>query len=262
MQRFNKMATMATIKHTERESRSLMADVRWSTTGTRGGGGGGLCTATLPSFASFAVASVERWVVAEVSLVVLGGGGEDGAFLLCSSSSTTRSSSSSSLGCRCSSIRVRATTDVGVAGATGAASSFVARVATPSRSRASLSPLSLLSIAAFFAACFALSIRPNIFSCTNLVTSLLFSLPKVKLTSFARLFSAYSLRCSSLKSIPPNAPSLGVTINARIAVNAVRTDQLGCQCSSWYDVIDKQIFVNVSKRPFGVKSIKFGGLNG
>jgi hypothetical protein len=251
MQRFNKMATMATIKHTERESRSLMADVRWSTTGTRGGGGGGLCTATLPSFASFAVASVERWVVAEVSLVVLGGGGEDGAFLLCSS-----------LGCRCSSMRVRATTDVGVAGATGAASSFVARVATPSRSRASLSPLSLLSIAAFFAACFALSIRPNIFSCTNLVTSLLFSLPKVKLTSFARLFSAYSLRCSSLKSIPPNAPSLGVTINARIAVNAVRTDQLGCQCSSWYDVIDKQIFVNVSKRPFGVKSIKFGGLNG
>ena len=257
MQRFNKMATMATIKHTERESRSLMADVRWSTTGTRGGGGDGLCTATLPSFASFAVASVARWVVAVVSLVVLGGGGEDGAFLLRSCSSTTRSSSS--LGCRCSSMRVRATTDVGVAGATGAASSFVARVATPSRSRASLS---LLSIAAFFAACFALSIRPNIFSCTNLVTSLLFSLPKVKLTSFARLFSAYSLRCSSLKSIPPNAPSLGVTINARIAVNAVRTDQLGCQCSSWYDVIDKQIFVNVSKRPFGVKSIKFGGLNG
>jgi len=59
MQRFNKMATMATIKHTERESRSLMADVRWSTTGT-GGGGVCLCTATLPSFASFAVASVSR----------------------------------------------------------------------------------------------------------------------------------------------------------------------------------------------------------
>jgi hypothetical protein len=58
MQRFNKMATMATIKHTERESRSLMADVRWSTTGT-GGGGVRLC-ATLPSFASFAVASVAR----------------------------------------------------------------------------------------------------------------------------------------------------------------------------------------------------------
>jgi len=129
-------------------------------------------------------------------------------------------------------------------------------------SRASFSSLSLFSIAIFLAACFAFPIRPNIFSCTSLVTSLLFSLPKVKLTSFARLFSASSLLCSSLKSIPPNAPSLGVTINARIAVNAVLTDQLGCQCSAWYDVIDKQIFVNVSNLPFGVKSIKFGGLNG
>ena len=200
-----------------------------------------LCLCTSSSFSLFSLAAAFR-----------DEGVEDGVCCCCCC-------------CCCCSLWVGAT--VGAGGLCGVAVDVVGASAfvpfPPSLlSRASFSSLSLFSIAIFLAACFAFPIRPNIFSCTSLVTSLLFSLPKVKLTSFARLFSASSLLCSSLKSIPPNAPSLGVTINARIAVNAVLTDQLGCQCSAWYDVIDKQIFVNVSKRPFGVKSIKFGGLNG
>jgi hypothetical protein len=51
-------------------------------------------------------------------------------------------------------------------------------------------------------------------------------------------------------------------MNAMSAVRAVRTLQLGCQCSGWWLEMDRQILVPVWKRPLGVSIMKAGGLKG
>ena len=60
----------------------------------------------------------------------------------------------------------------------------------------------------------------------------------------------------------PMAPLPGVGMKAIIAVIAVRTLQDGCQCSGWWDEIERQILVLVWKRPFGVSIMKDGGFIG
>ncbi len=60
----------------------------------------------------------------------------------------------------------------------------------------------------------------------------------------------------------PMAPFPGVGKNAMRAVRAVRTLQEGCQCSGWWEEMERQILVLVSKRPLGDSSMKLGGLKG
>lgn len=60
----------------------------------------------------------------------------------------------------------------------------------------------------------------------------------------------------------PIAPCPGEGMKAMSAVSAVRTLQLGCQCSGWWLEMDRQIFMPVWKRPLGVSIIKAGGLKG
>ena len=64
------------------------------------------------------------------------------------------------------------------------------------------------------------------------------------------------------RTMEPMAPFPGVGKKAMRAVSAVRTLQLGCQCSGWWLEMDRQIFTPVSKRPLGDSSRKLGGLKG
>lgn len=63
-------------------------------------------------------------------------------------------------------------------------------------------------------------------------------------------------------TMEPMAPLPGVGMKAAMAVRAVRTLQEGCQCSGWWEEMDRQIFVLVWKRPFGVSIMKDGGFIG
>ena len=78
----------------------------------------------------------------------------------------------------------------------------------------------------------------------------------------ARDLRANTSRSSFVYSSDPTAPSEAVGMNARTAVKAVRTLQLGCQCSGWCCVIDKQIFSFTTNRPEWVSNTNEGGLNG
>mmetsp|Transcript_6360 Transcript_6360/g.22987 ORF Transcript_6360/g.22987 Transcript_6360/m.22987 type:complete len:225 (+) Transcript_6360:221-895(+) len=105
--------------------------------------------------------------------------------------------------------------------------------------------------------------RSTIRRCTLSLTARRRSFPCVNVTPpCAVLATANSRRTSSLQSNDPTAPSAGVGKNARIAVNAVRTDHEGCHCFGWCGVMLKQIFVPVSNLPFAVSNTNDGGLNG
>jgi hypothetical protein len=51
-------------------------------------------------------------------------------------------------------------------------------------------------------------------------------------------------------------------MNAMSAISAVRTLQEGCQCSGWWEEMDRQIFTPVWNLPLGVSIMKAGGLKG
>lgn len=73
------------------------------------------------------------------------------------------------------------------------------------------------------------------------------------------------LRLNSTSAAPtsdPSAPAPGEGMNATSAVSAVRTLQLGCQCSGWWLDMERHILTLVWNRPLGVSIMKLGGLKG
>ncbi len=54
----------------------------------------------------------------------------------------------------------------------------------------------------------------------------------------------------------PMAPLPAVGMKAMSATSALRTLQEGCQCSGWYEDMDRQILTPTSKRPLGDSMMK------
>lgn len=57
-------------------------------------------------------------------------------------------------------------------------------------------------------------------------------------------------------TMEPMAPLPAVGMKAMSATSALRTLQEGCQCSGWYEDMDRQILTPTSKRPLGDSMMK------
>ena len=60
-------------------------------------------------------------------------------------------------------------------------------------------------------------------------------------------------------TMEPMAPLPAVGMKAMSATSALRTLQEGCQCSGWYEDMDRQILTPTSKRPLGDSIMKLQG---